>query len=48
MFLKIVKDWIKNRKEKNYKTLFLIILFVFLIFLIPAISSILPFTYIGL
>ena len=48
MFLKIIKDWIKNRKEKNLKTLFLIIIFVFLIFLIPAISSILPFTYIGL
>ena len=48
MFFKIIKDWIENRKEKNVKTLLLIIVFAFLIFLIPVISSILPFTYIGL
>ena len=48
MFLKIIKELIKNRKEKNLKTLDLIIFFVSLIFLIPVISSILPFTYIGL
>ncbi len=48
MFFKIIKDWIENRKEKNVKTLLLIIVFAVLIFLIPVISSILPFTYIGL
>ena len=48
MLFKIIRDWIKNRKEKDLKSLILIIIFALLIFLIPVISSVLPFTYIAL
>mgnify|MGYP000061753106 FL=1 len=48
MLFKIIRDWIKNRKEKNLKSFILIIVFALLIFLIPVISSVLPFTYIAL
>ena len=48
MLFKIIRDWIKNRKDKNLKSFVLIIIFGVLIFLIPVISSVLPFTYIAL
>jgi hypothetical protein len=48
MIFRIISDWIKNRKDKSFKSSILIILFTLLIFLIPVISSFLPFTYIAL
>jgi len=48
MIFKIINDWITNRKNKNFKTFILISIFGLLIFLIPVISSVLPFTYIAL
>ena len=48
MIFRIITDWIKNRKNKNFKSFVLIAIFAILIFLIPVISSVLPFTYIAL
>ena len=48
MLIRIIKDWINAKKNNNLKLTLLIILFALLIFLIPIITTVLPFTYIAL
>ena len=48
MFIRIIKDWIIARKNNNPKVALLIVVFALLIFLIPIVTSVLPFTYIAL
>jgi len=48
MIIRIIKDWIKSKNNNNFKTTFLIILFAIIIFMIPIITTVLPFTYIAL
>jgi hypothetical protein len=48
MFIRIIKDWIIARKNNSPRVTLLIVVFVLLIFLIPIVTTVLPFTYIAL
>ena len=48
MLFKIIKDWLIAKKNNNPKTTILIILFALILFVIPILTTVLPFTYIAL